>query len=282
MTRTLESRLFTVLSNIVIHNDLKRFPLFPHRVIQRISACPVCKKQIEKNTLKYSVNIVERGEINVHLSCFKCSECDRLLSPGDRFVIRDDRFACSFHFDRPNRTSRDGSSLADNQRQPTDSSNSDRQSLAESTFRSSNIRLIASQPAPDHGLDNSRQPFGSQLTDHLANHHSDHHPPSDNDHRSIPPNSLNLTDYSNDFDNFESALQANEANDRLYSHEYNLSPNDSNLPASRLLIDSYWPPVSPLNEYENLDAQYVQRKARSKRKKQQSNSSKCFFLVFFL
>lgn len=255
----------------------------------------MCKKRIEANTLKYSVNTIERDEVNVHLSCFKCSECDRLLSPGDHFVIRDDRFVCSSHFDsrQPDRCGKVASSKQqpndfDKQPSPTES---DRRSPTESTFRNSNdgVRLIAGQPAstrPDHSLDrlppHSNHPLiiDSQLA--IIHHHSGHQHPSSDDNYSCMPNSMNLTDYSNDFDNFESALQANEANDRLYSHEYNLSPNDSNLPASTLMIDSYWTQVnSPLNEYENLDAHlYVQRKARSKRRKQPSDSGRFFLSLF--
>lgn len=232
----------------------------------------------------------------MHLSCFKCSECDKLLSAGDHFVRRDDRFACSVHFaDRLDRCrkSKGNSSMKertnepmteDNARQPTNSStDSDHHSLAAFGNSNNSVRSIASQPASSrldpHSLDSlpARSSNHPLISSHFAIHHHLRQPHHSDDYSSIPAlsNSMNFTDYPNDSDNFENALQANEAN--LYSHEYNLSPNDSNRPASARMIDSYWTQVnSPLNEYENLDTHpCVQRKARSKRRKPQSDAGRC-------
>lgn len=210
----------------------------------------------------------------MHPSCFRCTECDKLLSAGDHFVRRDDRFVCSFHFaDRKSKSST---------KERTEDAQTNYHALAcPAVFRQDEVR--SSQPASTlHTLDNlpldSRPSNHPLISSHFAIHHHSSQPPTGDEYSSIAPlaNSMNLTaDYPNDLDKLDKfEMQA------LYSPDYNLSPNDSNLPASAHMIDSFWTQVnSPLNEYENLDTHldthpYVQRKARSKRRKPQSEAGK--------
>ena len=197
-----------------------------------MSTCRVCKKSIEKNTLKYTIK-----NINVHLSCFKCVECDNLLSHGDHFVIdREDRFVCSSHFQNQKYLK---NNLKSDDEQINSSSPSLNNLLADSTSLNS-ITYSIEQPA-------------SHLDHHLTNH-------LDQFNENSISNSMNLIDYLNyDDDNH---LQS--TNDDFYLKD---CLNKNNLPASNL-IDNYWTQVNSSSLNENcLNTQFIQRKVRSKRKK---------------
>jgi len=217
------------------------------RLIQSMTSCLVCKRPIEKNTLKHTIyNTQDASSVcssNVHLECFQCYECGRVLNSGDHFVlIKDDKFACSFHY---------------------------------STLRK---YLSTNATAQNHHLTHHNNHLNDQLNNHLNN---DLQPPINTnklisqDQPSIyssidqpaSHHSLNSIDYSN-FSGNETSDELQSTNDdfKLYYDSYN-SPQ----PASDQSIDCYWTQVScnsssPFNSNENLNT--LQRfKGRPKKRK---------------
>lgn len=183
-----------------------------------MTSCIVCKKPIEKNTLKHTIY-----NINVHLNCFQCFECGRILNSGDRFVlIKDHKFACSFHY---------------NQKYLLDDKNDEQQSSDQLNAINDSC-YSPNQPASQY------QAVLDRHQSYLDQQHS-------------TSNSMNLIDYSNFSGNETDEFPCTEAGDdfRLYYDAYTNSPIGR--PASDHSIDNCWAQVScnsasPLNSNENL------------------------------
>lgn len=245
-----------------------------------ICSCRICKQRIEKNTLKYTIN----NNINVHLNCFKCSECKKQLNRGDHFVIRDDKVACSSHFcnkielnDKPENNSLIKLNEVFTHRK-LNSPDSTSESIDSLNKSSNSIYRSIDQPASHLEHQNSQHKIHStaSINYNSDSSHLDQHNSSSNN--SIPINSMNLIDYNlNDHlnDNFDNNFKSNQLTNyssNLYCSQKYLTI-ENNLPVSP---DMFWTQVnSPLNDNENLNTQqYIQRKIRSKKRKLQNKSGR--------